>query len=187
MKYIRNAWGHFKTITRHKFLVMQNCFRVGLIRQGILHDLSKYSWEEFRTGVLYYQGNRSPNSVERLERGTSPAWLHHKGRNKHHYEYWCDYNLENPKTLIGCRMPYRYVAEMFCDRVAASKIYKGKAYRDDCPWEYFQNTKDSPLIHPLTNQEITELLQMLKEKGEAETFSYLKREVQRRKREKEFF
>ena len=68
---------HFCTITKHKFLVMKECFRVGLYRQGLLHDLSKYSWTEFRVGCRYYQGNRSPNNAEREDRGYSSAWLHH--------------------------------------------------------------------------------------------------------------
>ena len=85
-----NVWGHFKTITSHKLLVMKYCFQVGLYRQGLLHDLSKYTPTEFWRGAVYYQGNRSPNDEERRENGCSVAWMHHKGRNKHHYEYWTD-------------------------------------------------------------------------------------------------
>ena len=59
------AWKHFCTITHHKKLVMQYCFRVGLYKQGLLHDLSKYSFTEFRVGCKYYQGTRSPNNAER--------------------------------------------------------------------------------------------------------------------------
>lgn len=81
-----NAWKHFKTITFHKYLVAKGCFRVGLYRQGLLHDLSKYSPTEFKVGVKYYQGTRSPNNAEREDIGFSTAWLHHKGRNRHHYE-----------------------------------------------------------------------------------------------------
>ena len=80
---------------------MKECFRVGLYRQGLLHDLSKYSWTEFRVGCRYYQGTRSPNNAEREDRGYSSAWLHHKGRNKHHYEYWLDYSLDGSGTLTG--------------------------------------------------------------------------------------
>ena len=80
------AWEHFKTITTHKLLVMKYCFRIGLYRQGLCHDLSKYSWTEFRVGIRYYQGNRSPNNAEREDTGLSTSWLHHKGRNKHHFE-----------------------------------------------------------------------------------------------------
>lgn len=55
-----NGWHHFKTITEHKVLVMKHCFRVGLYRQGLLHDLSKYTPAEFLTGVRYYQGGSQP-------------------------------------------------------------------------------------------------------------------------------
>ena len=82
-------------------------------------------------GIRFYKGYKSPNGVERIQTGTSTAWLHHKGRNKHHFEYWCDYDLQDPNRMIGCPMPYRYVAEMFCDRVAASKNYQGEKYGDD--------------------------------------------------------
>lgn len=108
MKAIR----HFQTITKHKIYVMRECFRVGLYRQGLLHDLSKYSWTEFRIGCRYYQGTRSPNNAEREEKGYSSAWLHHKGRNKHHYEYWIDYNVnagKDGRILTGMKMPVRYV------------------------------------------------------------------------------
>ena len=88
------AWQHFKTITHHKILVMTSCFRVGLYWQGLTHDLSKYSLTEFCVGARYYQGTKSPNSAERHEVGWSTAWMHHKGRNRHHYEYWTDLNIE---------------------------------------------------------------------------------------------
>ena len=80
-----HPWLHLKTITRHKLLVMHYCFRIGLYKQGLLHDLSKYSPVEFLVGCKYYQGDRSPNNAEREETGLSLSWLHHKGRNRHHY------------------------------------------------------------------------------------------------------
>ena len=129
-------WGHLRTITAHKRLVRKYCFRLGLYRQGLLHDLSKYSPTEFRVGAKYFQGNRSPNEMERLETGVSSAWLHHKGRNKHHLEYWIDYDPALGYHMGGMEMPVRYVAEMFCDRVAASRIYQKDKYTDASPWEY---------------------------------------------------
>ena len=53
-------WKHFKTITKHKILVMQYCFRIGLYRQGLCHDLSKYSWTEFRVGLPLLPGKQKP-------------------------------------------------------------------------------------------------------------------------------
>ena len=118
-----NIFKHLKTITEHKLAVMELCFRVGLIKQGLLHDLSKYSPEEFITGIYFYQGTRSPNAAEKMVRGYSVAWLHHKGRNKHHFEYWIDYAIDPTEGLVGMKMPLRYVLEMCCDRIAASKVY----------------------------------------------------------------
>ena len=121
-----NIVGHLKTVLYHKYLVMQGCFRVGLYVQGVIHDLSKFSLTEFLVGAKYYQGDRSPNNAEREDIGYSSAWLHHKGRNKHHFEYWIDYSIDN-KGMVGCKMPPKYVAEMMMDRIAASKVYnKGK-------------------------------------------------------------
>ena len=128
-KIIKNFFGHLSTINEHRFLVMKHCFRVGLYKQGLTHDLSKYSPTEFIPGVKYFQGDRSPNNAQREHEGYSSAWLHHKGRNRHHYEYWIDYSSKkDTPELVGMKMPLKYVIEMFCDRVAASKTYNKDAY-----------------------------------------------------------
>ena len=89
--------------------------------------MSKYTPTEFIPGVKFYTGHRSPNEGEREVFGYSKAWMHHKGRNRHHFEYWVDYNIETHRNE-PVEMPYNYVAEMYCDRLAASKIYNGKKY-----------------------------------------------------------
>ena len=172
----QNVWNHFQVITRHKWEVMKNCFRMGLYKQGLLHDLSKYSPEEFKMGVRYFQGTRSPNAAEREEKGYSTAWMHHKGRNKHHFEYWTDVSKDK-SCLVGVEMPPRYLAEKFADRVAASKIYKGKAYTDATSLEYLKKGKDYTLMHPATYRQLLFLLTMLAEKGETKTFRYIRKNV----------
>lgn len=173
---IKRAWHHFLTITHHKLVVMEGCFRVGLFKQGLLHDLSKYSWEEFKTGVFYYQGTRSPNAAEKEEKGYSRAWLHHKGRNKHHFEYWTDVSgPENNWELAGVKMPVNYLAEMVMDRIAASKIYQGKHYTDASPYQYFSRNKQFVLMHPETKECLDRILKMLMEKGEKKTFAYIRK------------
>lgn len=171
-----SLWKHFKTITYHKYLVAKGCFRVGLYRQGLLHDLSKYSPAEFWVGVKYYQGDRSPNNAEREEKGYSAAWLHHKGRNKHHYEYWIDYAVHGcPGGMAPVPMPYRYIAEMVMDRIAASKVYLGEKYTDHAPLDYYYQGTDKAPIHEKTREILLEMLQMLAEKGEKETFRHMKK------------
>ena len=171
-----NWRGHLKTITAHKLRVMHLCFRVGLYRQGLLHDLSKYSPTEFLVGARYYQGDRSPNEAERLEKGYSAAWLHHKGRNRHHYEYWTDYNPQT-KRIEPVKMPRKFVAEMFCDRVAASKTYQGAAYTQRHPWEYYDRSRDHYLLHPETRKLLETLLIILRDQGETAAFTYIRQEV----------
>ena len=127
---------HFVTITRHRHKVIAHCAKSGILWQGLRHDLSKYSPTEFIPGARFYQGTRSPNERERELYGASLAWMHHKGRNRHHYEYWNDYNPKT-KQIENVKMPVKFVVEMFCDRVAASKIYNGEAYKDSDPFEYF--------------------------------------------------
>lgn len=170
---LKNLIGHFRTITRHRHKVIAHCRKAGIFWQGLRHDLSKYSPTEFWLGVKYYQGTRSPNEGERDAYGYSLAWMHHKGRNKHHFEYWTDY-YPPTKTMQPVKMPLRYVAEMFCDRVAAGKIYQGDKYTDRSPLEYFLSAKSRRVIHPETSALIESLLTMLAEKGEEETFAYLR-------------
>ena len=164
---------HFKTITAHRHGVIRHCFKAGIPIQGIFHDLSKYSPEEFLKGVRYFQGNRSPHEGERDAYGFSYAWMHHKGRNKHHFEYWTDYDPVTRK-MRPVKMPLKYVKEMFCDRVAASKIYKKNDYNDGSPLEYFMRAKKTRQIHPETSQLLEKLLVMLKKKGENYTFAYIR-------------
>lgn len=176
---MNKAWQHFKTITYHKYLVAKGCFKVGLYKQGLLHDMSKYSPTEFKVGMRYYQGNRSPNNAEREVLGYSNAWLHHKGRNKHHYEYWNDYCYQDGKVSIGpVPMPNRYIAEMIMDRIAASKVYMGNAYTDASPLDYYLlGTANEKFIHAETRVVLERMLKMLAEEGEKKTFVAIKKEL----------
>jgi len=160
---------------------MKGCFKVGLYRQGLFHDMSKYGPSEFWLGCKYYKGYMSPNNAERFDRGYSAAWLHHKGRNKHHLEYWIDYGVgdqtgEN-SPLVGMKMPIRYTIEMFMDRVGASKNYQKEKYTDKSALIYYNNSKDHYLLHPDTKAMLEYLLEMLWKKGEKETFAYIKHQV----------
>lgn len=169
-------WQHFKTITWHRWLVRQGCFRVGLYWQGLIHDLSKYSPAEFWTGARYYQGVRSPNAAEREDKGYSEAWMHHKGRNRHHYEYWTDMSMVT-RNYESVAMPRRYLVEMVMDRRAACMVYQGKDYTPGSALTYFMKSRERELMHPQTRRELEYILTMLRDQGERETFRYIKREV----------
>jgi len=171
--FLQRLWGHFKTITIHRHLVMYHCFRCGMYKQGLLHDLSKYSPTEFLAGVKYYQGYRSPIAAEKEETGRSAAWCHHKGHNKHHWQYWSD-NMKDGK-LAALTMPDNYFLESLCDRIAACKTYHGKSYKDEDSYIYHRDSKERDGMHPDDCARMDILLKYLAEHGEKETFNYYKK------------
>ena len=164
---------HTRTVLTHKKMVFKHCVKAGIPIQGLIHDLSKFSPTEFINGVKFYRGDKSPNEGEREDHGFSYAWMHHKGRNKHHFEYWNDYNIEANKAL-PVKMPLKYVIEMFCDRVAASKVYLKGQYTNKSPYEYFDKARSRRCIHQETSDFLEKLLKMLAEKGEPYTFMYIR-------------
>ena len=125
-------WRHLKTVQRHRHLVRQYCFRLGLYWQGLTHDLSKFSPVEFWAGVKYFQGDRSPNDAQRRDKGYSASWMHHKGRNRHHFEYWTDYGVSG-EGIIGVEMPKKYgvPALIVATLIAFSRLYVGVHYPFD--------------------------------------------------------
>ena len=168
---------HLRTVNRHRHLVRKYCFRLGLYWQGLTHDLSKYSPTEFWRSAKYYQGYRSPNDQERLVNGVSLSWLHHKGRNRHHVEYWTDYGMHG-EGIVGVEMPKKYVAEMFCDRLAASKVYRGADFDPGDPYEFCHRGKEKRLLmHPATEELLGTILIVLRDQGEDAAFDYVRREV----------
>ncbi len=172
---MKKFFGHFKTVIIHKCVVFVHSIKAGIPLRGFLHDFSKFSPSEFFAGVKYYtNGKRSPNEAERSFNGYSAAWMHHKGRNKHHFEYWTDYS-PTEKRIMPVKMKYLYVIEMFCDRVAASKVYQGKNYTNKHPLEYFVRGKANRAIHPATSNELELLLTMLAEQGERHTFRHIRK------------
>ena len=171
---------HLRTVNEHRRCVRKGCFRVGLFYQGLTHDLSKYSPSEFFVGAKYYQGYRSPNNAEREKKGYSESWMHHKGRNKHHYEYWTDYLPRKggkdgeEHVIVPTRMPKRYLVEMYVDRVSACMIYNKDHYTCDMPLQYYQRGDYTKLMEEHTRAELENLLKMLAANGPEVTESYIR-------------
>lgn len=133
MYNMKNIFNHLKTIHTHKKWVFHYCCLAGIPLQGLTHDLSKYSPTEFFESIKYYQGTSSPINAAKADKGYSSAWFHHKGRNKHHYEYWMD-NFDNGGENII--MPYKYWVEMICDYLGAARAYRKEhfSYQDEYNW-----------------------------------------------------
>ena len=176
---MNKALSHLHTINQHKIKVTQLCFRCHLYKQGILHDLSKYSYIELKTGFHYYQGFRSPIDAEKEEKGYSLGWLHHKGRNKHHWEYWYDMKDGIWQPL---EMPFNYFVEMVCDRVAACKIYQKEKYTPQSALNYYLTRNDAKYMHPKTSKDLERVLKDISLRGEAAVFHDLKLQVKQWKK-----
>lgn len=172
-------FGHLHTIGMHRRLVRKYCFKLGLFWQGLTHDLSKYSLTEFVPGIKYYTGDHSPHLAARKALGYSEAWMHHKGRNRHHFEYWTDYVGEN-HAMAGVMMPPKYFAEMFCDRIAASRIYNRGHYEDHMPLDYFLHSKSHEAMNPELSALLEKVLTIVSEQGEEAGFAYVKKEILKR-------
>ena len=159
--YLKNIVGHFMVITRHKWVVFKLCCKVGQPWRGLVHDLSKYSPTEFWEGVKYFNGKHSPITDAKKDKGYSQAWLHHKGRNKHHTDYWVDLSAPDKTPII----PYQYVTEMLCDKLAAGMVYKGKDWTKEYELDYWLNERDKTLVNDQVEALITEFLTQVSKDG----------------------
>ncbi len=160
---MKNFFKHLNTVNKHRFLVCIYCFKVGLPIRGLLHDLSKYSFVEFFESIKYYSGTHSPITEAKKDKGYSLAWLHHKGRNKHHFEYWFDEDAPDSTPII----PYKYAAESVCDALAASKTYNGKNWTNMSQIEYWRKvcTKENLRLNPKMKKFYTEIYERISKDG----------------------
>ena len=158
---LKNICKHFILIMKHRMKVFKFSIKAGIPWRGFVHDLSKYSPTEFFESAKYYVGNHSPITECKKDKGYSEAWLHHKGRNKHHHEYWYDYRAPEPAVMI----PYKYAVEMICDTLSAGMTYNGKEWSIDKQLEYWDREKASSHINEKTANFITAVYNEIKENG----------------------
>ena len=163
---------HFKTVCKHKWYVLKECAACGILWQGITHDISKFSRAEFMPSARHFQGHRSPIEAEKELEGYSSAWLHHKGRNPHHWEYWIDFGADG--EIIANRIPYKYVLEMVCDWIGAGKAYSGEKWTQKTPYEYYRKVRKGRHFHAQTEKTLELMLEWIADSG-LETFHELAR------------
>ena len=163
-------WKHFKTVCKHKHEVFKECWACGIGWQGLLHDLSKFGITEFASSAKYFQGNRSPIEAEKEIIGYSKAWLHHKGHNKHHWEYWTDFADDG--TIIANKIPVKYVIEMVCDWIGAGKVYSKDKWTQASPLEYYVKVRGGRYFHPDTEVLIMVMLGVINDRGLSEFHTY---------------
>lgn len=158
---IINLMKHVSLVLRHKWYVFIYCTMLGMPFRGLKHDMSKFAPIEFIESIKYYDGRISPITKCKKINGYSKAWLHHKGRNKHHPEYWVDLQATNQTPII----PYKYVAEMICDKLSASQIYNGKDWTKSSELEYWKIEKTRIQLNVHVEEMLTEVFEQVAEQG----------------------
>ena len=156
-------WAHFKTICKHKLVVYKECKACGITWQGVIHDLSKFSPVEFSASAKHFQGTRSPIEIEKEQEGYSKAWLHHKGVNKHHWEWWTDFSPNG--EIIANKIPSQYVIEMVCDWIGAGMVYNKEKWTQSEPLNYYLKVRKGRYFHPETERLLVYLLELIKDEG----------------------
>ena len=154
---------HFKTVCKHKYFVFKECVACVIWWKGIIHDFSKFGFTEFISSAKHFQGNRSPIEAEKEEIGYSKAWLHHKGHNKHHWEYWTDFSDDG--SIIANEIPYKYVVEMVCDWIGAGKAYSKDKWTQADPINYFNAHRKGRYFHPNTEKLLITLQECIRDNG----------------------
>ena len=158
-----NFFKHLHTVNKHRFKVLKNSFKVGIPFQGLIHDLSKYSYREFNKSIKYYNGHYSPILNERLNEGLySSCFVHHTNKNKHHYEHYIDFYKGD---LLLPKIPYKYSLEYVIDVISASQTYLGKNFNKEEPLKYFIAHSSTSLMHSMNIEYIKKLLTIYNEKG----------------------
>ena len=158
---VSNFFKHIKLVSKHKWLVFKFSCKLGIPFRGFMHDLSKFSGEEFWEGVKYYDGKISPITICKRQEGYSRAWLHHKGRNKHHTQYWLDFGTK----VVAPVIPYKYMAEMICDKMSASITYNGKKWTNDSQYEYWKKEKNRIIVNPKVENFLETVFSEVKNNG----------------------
>ena len=162
--YIKAELKHLLIVAKHRWVVLQQCARCGYFWQGLTHDLSKLSRAEFVSSARYFQGDRSPIEAEKAAQGYSAAWLHHKGRNPHHWEYWTDFD-EGDGHVIANKIPYRYVVEMVCDWIGAGMVYSQDKWTQSEPLAYYDKVRKGRHFHEETELLLRFFLEVIKDYG----------------------
>ncbi len=159
---------YFRYVLRHKWFVFlallsvwcANPWAIGLLWQGIVHDLSKFRPSEWFPYVDYFYGGPHPEANHGDMRnwfgdvGTKAwvdarfdaAWNHHQKRNPHHWQYWV--LREDDGETKPLEMPEHYLIEMLADWEGAGRAITGKA---NTP-EWYAKNRDKIVLHPATRR-----------------------------------
>jgi len=151
MKKMIASWQYFKYLCRHKWYVLIECYRLGILWRGLVHDLSKFLPSEFFAYRNYFCGGYDHDMMPKpIDEAFDYAWHWHLKRNKHHWQWWIlKYDEGNLKVF---EMPDVYRKEMLADWIGAGKAITGK----NGVFEWYQSNKNKMVLAEYTRSWLEE-------------------------------
>lgn len=157
MKYYK----YILLLIKHKWIVFKLLLKAGLYKQAIAHDLSKLN-------PIEIIGYNEPYGSAKF----NAAWLHHKGRNKHHCQYWTDINENNELVVVD--MPQKYIYELVADWISAGQCYE-KNWTQTEPFNYLSTVYNTDLMSARTLQLVAAITFDIKIQGAAEVMKNIRK------------
>jgi hypothetical protein len=154
---------YFYYILEHKWNVLIECFKMGMILHGITHDLSKFLPSEFISYARFFHAKdrtKTYKTSDEQDPNFLMGWCLHQKRNKHHWNYWVCVTRKDEISPIP--MPMKYVKQMIADWRGMSRKFAGNA-RD-----YYLKNRDSIILHSDTTRIVEALLGVVFTKEEIE-------------------
>ena len=161
MKHLR----YLAYVLRHKWFVLLECARRGILSRGLLHDLSKFSPSEWGPYVDHFYGRRlgrqrdATGYYKPTDTGDfafDNAWLHHAHRNDHHWQYWVQADEPGTEPRVHPMAGYALI-EMVCDWVGAARAQRSQA----TVGEWYAANGHKMLLHPNTRTHVEFILDEL--------------------------
>jgi len=123
-------------LIKHKWYVFIECYKLGIVWQGITHDLSKFLLDEMIPYAKHFYGEKTKESKEQF----LDSFRLLCKRNKHHWQYWCDKSLSQPKDIEN-----QYILKMMADWRAMGKTVGSS------PQEWYEENKNKIVVTLINN------------------------------------
>jgi len=124
-KHLRYGW----YVLPHRWYVLLECWRRGLIWRGLTHDLTKFLGGEWLPYVEHFYGAKARKwrdetgyykPTDTGDPAFDLAWLRHQHRNDHHWQWWILTEDESGRP-VALPMSEAARVEMLCDWIGASR------------------------------------------------------------------
>ncbi len=150
-------------VFRHKWHVLVQCWRFGILWRGLIHDWSKLTFTEWFDYARVFGAKETPRGSDgaynpTVVPGFDHAWLSHIHHNKHHWQFWILFGDVGSERVL--EMPRKYAFEMVADWVGAGLAQGGKLG----PRRWYHLNKNKMKLHPDTRKLVEKTLESLPEK-----------------------